>query len=131
MKITLNGIENANNIITFSNCPTILTVSDTWTGTKARSVINIENLSSVRTPDEYTISIGDYTIKGTGDLSKSVGNRFFLTSSNTNANKILVARKIVDAISSLGGITMNYRVWQDSTANGQLLPIILIDAIDV
>ena len=131
MRITLNGIENPNNIITFTNCPTILTVSDTWTGTRARSVINVENLSSVRTPDEYTISVGDYVIRGTSDLFKSVANRFYLTSSNTTANKVLVARKIVDAISSLGGITMNYRVWQDSAANGQLLPTVIIEAIEV
>ena len=131
MRITLNGIENPNNIITFTNCPTILTVSDSWTGTKARSVIEVADLSSVRTPDEYTISVGDYIIRGTGDLSKSVGNRFYLTSSNTTANKVLVARKIVDAISSLGGITMNYRVFQDSAANGQLLPIVIIEAMGV
>lgn len=131
MKITLNGLENPNNIITFTNCPTILTVSDSWTGTRARSVIDVKNLSSVRTPDEYTISVGDYIIRGTGDLTKSVGNRFYLTSSNTTANKILVARKIVDAISSLGGITMSYRVWQDSDTNGQLLPRVIVEAIGV
>lgn len=131
MRITLNGIENPSNIITFTNCPTILSVSDTWTGTKARSVIEIADLSTVKTPEKYTISVGDYMIRGTGDLSKSVGNRFYLTSSNTTANKVLVARKIVDAISSLGGITMNYRVWQDSAANGQLLPIVIIEAMGV
>ena len=131
MRITLNGVENPNNIITFTNCPIILTVSDSWTGTKARSVIEVADLSSVRTPDEYTISVGDYIIRGTSDLSKSVGNRFYLTSSNTTANKVLVARKIVDAISSLGGITMNYRVWQDCAANGQLLPIVIVEAIGI
>lgn len=131
MRITLNGIENPNNIITFTNCPTILTVSDSWTGTKARSVIEVKNLSSVRTPDEYTISVGDYIIRGTGDLKKSVGNRFYLTSSNTTANRVLVARKIVDAISSLGDITMSYRVWQDSDNNGQLLPRVIVEAIGV
>lgn len=131
MRITLNGIENPNNIITFTNCPTILTVSDSWTGTRARSVIDVKNLSSVRTPEEYTISVGDYIIRGTGDLTKSVGNRFYLTSSNTLANRVLVARKIVDAISSLGGITMSYRVWQDSDTNGQLLPRVIVEAISV
>ena len=131
MKITLNGIENPNNIITFTNCPTILTVSDSWTGTRARSVIDVVNLSSVRTPEEYTISVGDYIIRGTSDLSKSVGNRFYLTSSNTLANRVLVARKIVDAISSLGGITMSYRVWQDSDNDGQLLPRVIVEAIGV
>ena len=131
MRITLNGIENPNNIITFTNCPTILTVSDTWTGTRARSVIDVANLSSARTPEEYTISVGDYIIRGTGDLTKSVGNRFYLTSSNTLANRVLVARKIVDAISSLGGITMSYRVWQDSDTNGQLLPRVIVEAISI
>lgn len=131
MKITLNGLENPNNIITFTNCPTILTVSDAWTGTRARSTIEVKNLSSVRTPDEYSIKVGDYYIRGTGDLSKSVGNRFYITSSNTLANRVLVARKIVDAINSLGGITMSYRVWQDSDNNGQLLPRVIVEAIDV
>lgn len=131
MRITLNGIENPNNIITFTNCPTILTVSDSWTGTRARSTIEVKNLSSVRTPDEYSIKVGDYYIRGTGDLSKSVGNRFYITSSNTLANRVLVARKIVDAINSLGGITMSYRVWQDSDTNGQLLPKVIVEAIDV
>lgn len=131
MKITLNGLESPSNIITFTNCPTILTVSDTWTGTRARSTIEVDDLSIVKTPDEYTISIGDYMIRGTGDLSKSVGNRFYLTSSKTLANRILVAKKIVDAISSLGGITMNYRVWQDSDSNGQLLPKVIVEAINI
>lgn len=131
MKITLNGLENPNNIITFTNCPTILTVSDSWTGTRARSTIEVKNLSSVRTPDEYSIKVGGYYIRGTGDLSKSVGNRFYITSSNTLANRVLVARKIVDAINSLGGITMSYRVWQDSDNNGQLLPRVIVEAIDV
>lgn len=131
MKITLNGLENPNNIITFTNCPTILTVSDTWTGTRARSVIEVASLSSVKTPEEYTISVGDYIIRGTGDLTKSVGNRFYLTSSNTLANRVLVARKIVDAISSLGGITMSYRVWQDSNSIGQLIPRVIVEAIGV
>ena len=131
MKITLNGLESPSNIITFTNCPTILTVSDTWTGTRARSTIEVDDLSIVKTPDEYTISIGDYIIRGTGDLSKSVGNRFYLTSSKTLANRILVAKKIADAISSLGGITMNYRVWQDSDSNGQLLPKVIVEAINI
>lgn len=131
MKITLNGLENPNNIITFTNCPTILTVSDSWTGTRARSVIEVSSLSYVRTPEEYTISVGDYIIRGTGDLSKSVGNRFYLTSSNTLANRVLVARKIVDAINSLGGITMSYRVWQDSNSIGQLIPRVIVEAIGV
>lgn len=131
MKITLNGLENPNNIITFTNCPTILTVSDTWTGTRARSTIEVKNLSSVRTPDEYSIKVGDYYIRGTGDLSKSVGNRFYITSSNTLANRVLVARKIVDAINSLGGITMSYRVWQDSNSIGELIPRVIVEAIDV
>lgn len=131
MKITLNGLESPSNIITFTNCPTILTVSDTWTGTRARSTIEVDDLSIVKTPDEYTISIGDYMIRGTGDLSKSMGNRFYLTSSKTLANRILVAKKIVDAISSLGGITMNYRVWQDSDSNGQLLPKVIVESISI
>lgn len=131
MKITLNGLENPNNIITFTNCPTILTVSDSWTGTRARSVIEVASLSSVKTPEEYTISVGDYIIRGTGDLTKSVGNRFYITSSNTLANRVLVARKIVDAINSLGGITMSYRVWQDSNSIGQLIPRVIVEAIGV
>lgn len=131
MKITLNGLENPNNIITFTNCPTILTVSDSWTGTRARSVIEVSSLSYVRTPEEYSIKVGDYYIRGTSDLSKSVGNRFYLTSSNTLANRVLVARKIVDAINSLGGITMSYRVWQDSNSIGELIPRVIVEAIDV
>lgn len=131
MKITLNGLENPNNIITFTNCPTILTVSDTWTGTKSVQKINILNLVGVSNQDTYNITIDGYVIKGTADLSKSVGNRFYITSSDTSANRVLVARKITDALNSLGGLTTNYRIYQETDARGRLLPTVIIESLEI
>lgn len=125
MKITLNGLSNPSNIITFTNCPTILTVSDAWTGTAPSATITVKTLSGVTNADDYYIEVDGYKIQGTSDLTKSVGNRFYITSSNTTENKVFVAKKICDALRSIGQLSVNYNIYQ-SVENGALSPSVVI-----
>lgn len=125
MKITLNGLSNPSNIITFTNCPTILTVNDAWTGTAPSATITVKTMSGVTNADDYYIEVDGYKIQGTSDLTKSVGNRFYITSSNTTENKVFVAKKICDALRSIGQLSVNYNIYQ-SVENGALSPSVVI-----
>lgn len=130
MKITLNGLEYPENIITFTNCPTILTMEDTWTGTKSRLTITVSSLSGVTDIDTLYYEIDGYRITATNDLTKSVGNKFYITSLNTNANKILVAKKICDALKSIGQLTVNYNIYQNSDASGNFTASVIVESRD-
>lgn len=131
MTITLNGLENPENIITFTNCPTILTVSDTWTGTKEGFTIEVQSLSGLTDVEDKYISINGYKISGTSDLSKSVGNRFYITSSNTLSNRVLAARTICNALNTIGGLSSQYNIWQETDGNGSFIATVRLEAKDI
>lgn len=118
MNITLNGLENPENIITFTNCPTILTVSDTWTGTREEFTIEVKTLSGISDVENKYIEVNGYRISGTSELSKSVGNRFYITSSNTLSNRILAARTICNALNTIGALSSQYHIYQKTDGSG-------------
>lgn len=126
MRITLNGIENPNNIITFTNCPTILTVSDSWTGTRGNGRITINKLGSFYDVEQASISINGYTISSTGDLTKAIGNRFYLTTEDTIENRNIVANTIVNALRNVSAISVNYDIYIVSYGVDE--PIVRVEA---
>lgn len=117
MNTSINGMNYPDNIITFTNCPTILSVNDTWTGTKQSFKISIQSLSNITNADDMYIDINGYKIRGTSDFSKSVGNRFYITSSDTLDNRVLVARTICNALNSIGALTSQYNIRQTTDGN--------------
>ena len=129
MKITLNGLEYPENIITFTNCPTILTMEDTWTGTKSRGTITVSTLSGNFDLDDSTISVDGYTIKSTSDMTKVVGSTFYLTHSNTSSSKLYVAYTIVNALRNVPSLSSKYNIYLD-TRTAAFNPTVIIDCIE-
>lgn len=112
MKITLNGLDNPSNIITLSDCPTILTVSNTGTGDNASAYINVNNLSSISLGTEYYIEINGEKIYSTTDINKSLGRNFYITNQSNVSNQNIIASKIVSALKNINSLDVNYNIYQ-------------------
>lgn len=127
MDITLNGLSNPSNIITFSDCPTILTVQSQGTGIYANAFITIGNLNSVLLGTEYYIEVNGERILSTNDISKAVGRRFYLTNQSNITNQLIVANKIVSALRNMPFLEASYNVYQ-TVSNGTMNAIVKIMA---
>lgn len=130
MNITLNGLQSPKNIITLSDCPTILTVSNSGSGNFASATINVLNLSTVILGNEYNITINGEKILTTNDILKSVGRRFFITNQNTLTNQTVIANKIVQALRNIPIIEASYNVYQ-FLSEGSLVPTVKIIAKEI
>ena len=71
MNITLNGLSNPSNIITFSNTPTILTVEDTYGGSFANMEIDFKDFSGISMGKEYYFTINGHKITSTNKIEKA------------------------------------------------------------
>lgn len=109
MNITYNnmGVGAANNIVTFTDVPNILTVSDTDNGSFAKFTIKFkENLGSIVTKDsEYYITFLGETITNTVSPGSSV-NRYFYIGSVNNVTAAYAAR----AFRNCPTIAANFKV---------------------
>ncbi len=107
--ITYNNrsTASASNLITFTDVPNILKVSDTYSGNKqVISLIFNGNLSSVTPPNGYwTITIQGESITSVGSFSNAVNKNFFVSPSN-NSTAASVAR----ALRNCSSIIANYTV---------------------
>lgn len=112
MNITLNGLNNPSNIITLSDCPTILTISNGGTGDYASGYINIGSLNSVILGTEYYIEVNGERILSTNDISKSVGKRFYISNQSSVTNQLAVANKIIAALRNISTVDANYNIYQ-------------------
>lgn len=107
--ITYNNrsVGNASNLITFTDIPNILKVTDTYSGNKQIiSLIFNGNLKSVTVPDGgWTITIQGETISSVDAFADAINKNFFVSSSN-NSTAASVAR----ALRNCPTIIANYTV---------------------
>lgn len=123
MRITLNGIENFSNIITFTGVPTILTVQDTgntsygWTDIKLSATMP-------ETQQDYQININGYTVNAVYNLSSVSGQNFYMMTGTTTEQQLkYIGRSIVKAISNLKKISADFNVYMynDSSTNSPVI----------
>lgn len=109
MKLTYDGLQTPNNMITLTDIPNILTLeSDTIQGSKAELLITISNLSSIDVSKEYTITINGMTITSTAD--KASNREFYITNANSTSDKVAVATSITRALRNSN--LVNYDIYQ-------------------
>lgn len=126
--ITLNGVSNAKDMICFTDCPSILTIDNKGaTGNKASATIDVNNLSTLDDTKEYYIEINGARITSTFDINKAVNRTFYLTKSNTINDRLLVAQKIVQAMSNVPEFISIYAISQRQSS-GSMVPSIIIGA---
>lgn len=107
MQLTYNNIEEPTNILTFSDVPNILKVSEDTTGTYA--VINLffeGNLRQTVTADsQYYVTIMGETVSNVMSPSLSNNKRFYI-----DANEDCTAMNVAMALRNCSSIAANYNV---------------------
>lgn len=132
MEITLNGLTNPSNIITFTNCPTILTVSETETiPSHANLQLTVQSLTGLAQGFDYYISLNGYQIHSVWEQDKEVGQNFYLTKDNSVESQRYVIQSIINAIKNISSISANYKVFQMVGDDGTLLPSLCLYSKDI
>lgn len=110
MEITYNNrsSSNARNLITFTDIPNILKVTDANTGQKQRITLVFNgNLSELLHSDPWTITIQGDTISSVNTFEEAVNKSFFVSPSNSTT-----AASVARAFRNCPNITVAYTVQQ-------------------
>lgn len=84
MELTYNGIgqSNATNLVTFTDIPNILKLTDTPGGYHATISLEFEgNITNIPTSSEVSITIFGETITGVRNASEAINKNFYMSSS--------------------------------------------------
>lgn len=113
MEIKLNDITDVtkqSDIISLSNCPTIIEVSPTPIGIAndkfAYRKMNCTNIKLSDSSKEGKIFINGNAIIATNDIKKVKGNRFYLNGTPTE----MTTFSIVQALKNISNIDLNYNI---------------------
>lgn len=115
-KIKINGIENLNNSISFSNNPTILTVEAENSGaTRASLKLYFRGDSTIDPNTQYYIRLGGEEILSVyGDLSKAINRYFFITNLGSNADIQTTTQTIVNAFKNCPYINSRFNIYVEN-----------------
>ena len=106
MEITYNGVSS-NNLLTFSDVPNILTVSESITGTKAYLLLTWSDGfgSYVTADDQYYFTLFGETITNVLDPKKAVNKRFYISNSAAST-----AASFARALNNCASIAVDYNI---------------------
>lgn len=105
--IIYNGLTNPTNLITFSDIPNILKVSDTNTGTYATITITVGNGTVTPTSDgEYYINMFGNTI--TNALSPQTLNKSFYIAPSAQSTAAYIARALRNCSNIVANFSINH-----------------------
>lgn len=115
-KIKINGIENLNNSISFSNNPTILTVEAENSGaTRASLKLYFRGDSTIDPNTQYYIRLcGEEILSVYGDLSKAINRYFFITNLGSNADIQTTTQTIVSAFRNCSYINSRFNIYVEN-----------------
>lgn len=131
MEVTLNGLSNPSNIITFTNCPTILTVSEEETVPSHANYRFSINPSGLTQGKDYYISINGYQIHSVWEQENEVGQKFYLTKDTSLASQRYIASSIVKALRNVGALAANYKIFQTLDDNGLASATVCVYSKDI
>lgn len=106
MKITINNLQNANNILLLSQVPNILTLEDVQENNYAQLELTTYD---VITTKKASITINGITITSTNILENAVNNVFYI---NYNVNTSFLMSDIARALNSTS-LSANYKIWSN------------------
>lgn len=111
MNITLNNIEQASNLVTFTDIPNILMVSDTSGGTYARLTITFTgNLAAVTTlNNQWQININGDTIQNVLNAEDAVNKNFIAM-----VNPSSTAASVVRALRNSSSLFSTFKIQQSN-----------------
>lgn len=110
MNLTYNNLSSPNNLLTFTEIPNILKVSENVTGTKATFNFFFEgNLqSSVTADSQYYVTFLGETVTNVMDASKANNKRFYIS-----ADEDSTAASFARALRNCGGIAADFNIIQE------------------
>lgn len=113
-KITLNNLENVEDLICFNTTPNIITIENTGvTETKAQVYLDTTSLYVVYNDQKGEIKVNGYSITATGKESE-VGNRKFYSTTPDNLNlprnPKYCALTMANALRSVPQLAMDYDI---------------------
>lgn len=114
MDITYNNITAPRNLVTFSDVPNILTVSEEQSGTQAQIVIQISTGITASSEGQYYITLLGDTITSTLSPSTANNKLFYIA----NGDNETTAAYITKAFRNCNNVTVSFTVQQSSNAIG-------------
>lgn len=127
MNISLNNIENANDLLTFNHNPTLLKVSNQMTKGR-KKIIKIQVSALTRNLGEFekmvengVTVIGNYSIKYTVNHLKAVNNVAYLTTSQGASYYYGMAHYLASAL-KWSGMDVDYIIEYDENALVTITP---------
>ena len=106
MKITLNKLQNANNILLLSQVPNIVTLEDVQEDEYAQLTLTSYD---VITSKAATLTINGITITSTNILENAVNNVFYI---NYNVSTSFLMADISRALNNTA-LSANYKIWSN------------------
>ena len=127
MQLKYNGLVQigAENLITFSDVPNILDISDTTGGTHAMLTLTVnDNWYDVTTANnQWWLTFQNETISNVLDVDNAVNKNFLITS-----NKYSTAVNICSALRSCPSISSKFKIY---TSTNSLTPTVYLKAREV
>ena len=110
MNIKYNNIdkEQAHNLVTFSDVPNILEITDTTAGTKAVLQLTVESGWSATGNNEYWITFMDNTISNVTDFQNANNKNFFISSDRHSTGV-----SIANALRNCPSVTASFLIYCD------------------
>lgn len=106
MKVTLNNLQDANNILLLSQVPDIITLEDSPETEYAQLTLTTYD---VITTKQATLTINNVTITSTNILENAVNNVFYI---NYSVNTSFLMSDIARALNNTS-LSSNYKIWND------------------
>lgn len=130
--ISYNNLSNPQNTVVFAGFPQILKITDLGNGSYAsRSMTVNQNIRNIQSNFEITLTFNGESIHSTQVLSEATGNKFYITNFDTDANRLIIANSICNALRSLQNLPINYDIFLDRDENQQIAPRIVIIAKEI
>lgn len=131
LMITFNGLTNSKDIVTFSNCPNILTFDNSETGEKRdalyRFAITYSGIRDYDPAKDYTIEFGGSVLTGTTDSSRVGGTTYLLPTTTDTQEHRYCAMTIANALRSIPFVASNFDVFVEaSLSDGSLSSTVAI-----
>lgn len=118
MNVTLNNLDSPSNLLTFTEVPNILTISEYASGTKASFLFEFNgNLRSTVTADsQYYVTFLGETVTNVMDASKAKNKRFFISEDPDST-----AMSFAIALRNCSGIAADFNIIHNNASSVRLL----------
>lgn len=115
MTISLNGSLSMANMVTLTNVPNILKITNDVEDKNSKAVLSISSLANINENTTYSISLDGYVVYSS-IYRNEIGKKFYITQDTSYNSLLYVCDTIVNALNSISYINSNYNVYISNTS---------------